>query len=208
MNSLQVFDDSFRWGRILRLALDEILGHDEVTTLLKLSDHPDHIDRYPCLIRDIKFSFENAGRLQAALECSYGHRAGRGLSMRVGRACLKYSLQKYGDELGLTDLTFRLLPLSRRLKLGSETLAGWFNQFTDQRVRLEVDDRRIQWHIEHCSLCGERRSDDPCCALAVGFMQEALSWLSGGKYYQVVDKNSIACDDGTCTIVIDQTPIV
>jgi hypothetical protein len=208
MNSLQFSDDQFRWGRIVLLALDEILGHEDANTLLKLPDHSEHIDRYAGLTRDMKFSFENAGRLQAALECSYGHRAGRGLSMRVGRACLKYSLQKYGDELGLTDLTFRLLPLSRRLKVGSEMLAGWFNHFTDQRVRLEVDDRRIQWHIEKCSLCGERRVDDPCCALAVGFMQEAFYWLSGGKYYQVVDNTCITCDDRTCTIVIDQTPIV
>jgi hypothetical protein len=120
---------------------------------------------------------------------------------------LKYGLHEFGPELGLTDLAFRLLPLPTRLKVGSEALAGLFNQFTDQRVRLEVDEKHSYWHSERCPLCWERQADGPCCTQAVGFLQEALYWVSGGKYFLVEEKNCIACGDRTCTIVIDQTPI-
>jgi predicted hydrocarbon binding protein len=43
--------------------------------------------------------------------------------------------------------------------------------------------------------------------LAVGLLQEALYWVSGGKYFHVEEKNCIASGDSTCTIVIEQAPM-
>ena len=126
--------------------------------------------------------------------------AGRGLALRVGRACLKYGLREFGPELGLTDLAFRLLPLQTKLKTGSEAFAALFNKYTDQQVRLERDEKYIFWHIERCPLCWERRTESACCHLAVGLLQEALFWVSGGKYFEVEEKKCIACGDSTCTI--------
>ncbi|MBE3144577.1 MAG: 4-vinyl reductase [Planctomycetes bacterium] len=207
MNSAPIYFFPNRMGRIVLLAMEEILGHDEANAVLNLAHLPNYIDQYPANNQDLKFPFEHISRLQTALECAYGARAGRGLSLRVGRACLKYGLREFGPELGLTDLAFRLLPLPKRLKVGSEALAGLFNQFTDQRVRLEMDEKQFYWHIERCPLCWERQADGPCCALAVGLLQEALYWVSGGKTFLVEEKNCIACGDSTCTIVIDRTPM-
>ncbi len=207
MKSAPVYFYPNRMGRIILLAMEEILGHNGVNAVLNLAHLPNYIDQYPAYNQDLKFPFEHVSRLETALESAYGPRAGRGLSLRVGRACLKYGLREFGPELGLTDLAFRVLPLPTRLKVGSEALAGLFNQFTDQRVRLEVDKKHIYWHIERCPLCWERQADGPCCDLAVGLLQEALYWVSGGKYFLVEEKNCIACGDSTCTIVIDQTPM-
>ena len=189
------------------LAMKEILGHDETIAVLNLANLPHYIDQYPASNQDLKFPFEHISRLQTALERAYGDLAGRGLSLRIGRACLKYGLREFGSELGLTGLAFRLLPLPKRLKVGSEALAGLFNQFTDQYYRLEVDEKYIIWDIEPCPLCWERQADGPCCTLAVGFLQEGLYWVSGGKTYLVEEKKCIACGDPTCTIMIDQTPM-
>ena len=145
--------------------------------------------------------------MQVGLESAYGPRAGRGLAVRVGRACFKYGLREFGPELGLTDLAFRLLPLQAKLKNGSEAFAALFNNFTDQRVRLDRDEKYIYWHIERCPLCWERQAKAPCCHLAVGLLQEALFWVSGGKYFEVEEKKCIACGDSACTILIDRTPI-
>jgi predicted hydrocarbon binding protein len=207
MNSAPIYFYPNRMGRIVLLAMEEILGHNEVNAVLNLAHLPDYIDQYPANNQDLKIPFEHVSQLQIAMESAYGPRAGRGLSLRVGRACLKYGLREFGSELGLTDLAFRLLPLPRRLKVGSEALAGLFNHSTDQRVHLEVDEKHIYWHIERCPMCWERQADGPCCTLAVGVLQEALYWVSGGKYYLVEEKKCIACGDSTCTIVIDQTPM-
>jgi predicted hydrocarbon binding protein len=207
MSSAPVYFYPNRMGRIVLLAMEEILGHDEVNAVLNLAHLPDYIDQYPANNQDLKFPFEHVSQLQIAMESAYGPQAGRGLSQRVGRACLNYGLREFGSELGVTDLAFRLLPLPRRLKAGSEALAGLFNQSTDQRVRLEVDEKHIYWHIECCPLCWKRQADGPCCFLAVGLLQEALYWVSGGKYFLAEEKKCIACGDGTCTIVIDKIPM-
>ncbi len=196
-----------RMGRVVLLAMEEILGHSGVNAVLHLADLPSYINDYPPYNQDLKFPFIHISRLQVSLESAYGPRAGRGLAMRIGRACLKYGLREFGPELGLTDLAFRLLPLQTKLKTGSEAFAALFNDYTDQKVRLERDEKYIYWYIERCPLCWERQSDGPCCHLAVGLLQEALYWVSGGKYFEVEEKQCIACGDDACTIFIDRTPM-
>lgn len=207
MNSAPIHFYPNRMGRIVLLAMEEILGHSGVIVVLNLAHLPDYIDQRPASNQGLKFLFEHVNRLQTGLEITYGPRAGRGLSLRVGRACWKYGLREFGPELGMTDLGFRMLPLPNRLRVGSEALTGLFNQITDQRIRLEVDEKHIYWHIERCPLCREMQADGPCCTLAVGLLQEALYWVSGGKHFLVEEKKCIACGDSTCTIVIDRTPM-
>jgi len=204
-----------RMGRILLLAMEEILGRSGVNAVLNLAHLSNYINNYPPHNQDMGFSFETISRLQAALEDAYGPRSGRGLAQRIGRASFKYGLREFGPELGLTDLAFRLLPLPAKLKSGSEAFAALFNGFTDQRVRLERDDKYIYWHIDRCPLCWDRQSQatavhfsgGPCCNLAVGLLQEALYWLSAGKSFEVKEEKCIACGDSTCTIIINQTPM-
>jgi predicted hydrocarbon binding protein len=205
-----------RMGRILFLAMEEILGRSGVNAVLNLADLQTFINNYPPYNQDLGFSFGNISQLQIGLESAYGPRTARGLALRVGRASFKYGLREFGPELGLTDLAFRLLPLPAKLKKGSEAFAALFNKFTDQRVRLERDEKFIYWHIERCPICWERRpkgngasfrSSGPCCHLAVGLLQEALYWLSSGRYFEVEEEKCIACGDSTCTILINQTPM-
>ncbi len=204
-----------RMGRIILLAMEEILGHSGLNAVLHLSHLADYINNYPPHNQDMRFPFEHVSELQVGLEAAYGPRAGRGLALRVGRACFKYGLREFGPELGLTDLAFRLLPIPSKLTAGSEAFAALFNNFTDQRVRLERDERYIYWNIERCPLCWGRQvastelsqANGSCCHLAVGLLQEALYWVSGGKYFQVEEKSCIACGDPACTIVIDQQPM-
>ena len=127
--------------------------------------------------------------------------------MRVGRACFKYGLKEYGSMLGLTEIAFRLLPLPTKLHTGAKAFADLFNKHTDQKVNVEEKDNKIFWHIERCPLCWERKAQEPICHLAVGLLQEALYWVSGGKVFDVEETACIARGDAACTIMIDQTPL-
>ncbi|MDP2975856.1 MAG: 4-vinyl reductase [Anaerolineales bacterium] len=189
------------------LALEEIIGRHGVNALLNLASLTGYINNYPPHNQDLRVPFEDISRIQSVLEEAYGPRGGRGLALRTGRASFSYGLREFGPELGLTDLAFRLLPLPIKLKVGSQALAGLFNQFTDQRVRLEIDEKNIFWHIERCPLCWQRQTADPACHLAVGLLQETLYWVSGGKFFSVEETQCIARGDETCTIVIDQNPL-
>ncbi len=194
-------------GRIILLALEEILGGNGVNAVLNLALLSDFIGNYPPHNQSPQFSFQSVSRLQSALDDMYGPRGGRGVALRAGRACFQYGLREFGPLFGLTDLTFRLLPLQAKLKMGTNAFADIFNKYSDQRVRVEDKGKRIFWHIELCPLCWERHVESPACHMAVGVLQEALYWVSGGKYFNVEETHCIARGDPTCTIVIDKTPM-
>jgi predicted hydrocarbon binding protein len=193
-----------KMGRIMLLGMEEIMGQNGVDAVLRLSPFEDFNQD---LSVDHTFSFEAVSNLQDALEQAYGPHGGRGLALRIGRACFKYGLKEYGSMLGLTEMAFRLLSLPVKLHIGAKTFADLFNKHTDQRVRVEEKDNKIFWHIERCPLCWERKAEEPICHLAVGLLQESLYWVSGGKIFNVEETACIAKGDGDCTIAIDQIPL-
>jgi len=196
-----------KMGRIILMGMEEVMGCNGVNMIIQLASLESLIPRpHPARTKRI-FSFETIGLIQGTLEQAYGPRGGRGLALRIGRACFKYGLKEYGSMLGLTEMAFRLLPLSTKLHTGAKSFSDLFNKHTDQRVRIEEREDRIYWHIERCPLCWQRKTSEPACHMAVGLLQEALYWLSGGKVFNVEETACIACGDPACTIVIDKAPI-
>jgi hypothetical protein len=196
-----------RMGRIILLSMEEVMGRSGVHAVLKLASLSHLIENYPSDNTELAFPFKTLGGITHMLENTYGPHGGRGLALRVGRACFNYGVRQYGTQLGLTEMAFRLLPLPKKVSAGARVLAELFNNFTDQRVRVEEAEGKLLWHIDRCPLCWERQAHDPVCHLAVGLLQEALYWLSGGKVFNVEEQTCIATGDTTCTIVIDQSPI-
>ena len=207
MNAITTYHYPNRMGRIILLSMEEVMGRNGVNALLKLASLPSLIENYPSDTAEPAFAFSTVSNLTEMLEQAYGPHGGRGLALRIGRACCNYGVRQYSTQLGLTQMAFRLLPLPSKLHAGASAFAELFNNFTDQRVRVEEEGGTILWHIERCPLCWERKTQDPVCHLAVGLLQEALYWLSGGKVFNVEEKTCIAAGDLTCTIVIDQSPL-
>ena len=207
MNTLTTYHYPNRMGRIILLSMEEVMGRNGVNALLKLASLPSLIENYPADTTEPAFAFSTVSNITEMLEHAYGPHRGRGLALRIGRACFNYGVRHYSTQLGLTQMAFRLLPLPSKLHAGTSAFAELFNNFTDQRVRVEEENGTILWHIERCPLCWERKAQDPVCHLAVGLLQEALYWLSGGKVFNVEEKTCIAAGDQTCTIVIDQSPL-
>lgn len=194
-------------GRIIVQAMQEVLGVEEMHSVLNLASLDFDLNRYPDARSNNLFSFARVSQLMQALEKAYGSQSGRGVALRVGRACFTYGLREYGSMLGITEMTFRLLPLPGKFRMGAQSLVDLFNQHTDQRVRVEDQKNKLIWHIERCPLCWERHTFESVCHLAVGLLQESLYWLSGGKTFDVEETSCIAQGASTCTIVIDKTPI-
>lgn len=196
-----------RMGRIILLSMEEVMGRTGVHAILKLASLPSLLDNYPADTAERNFPFSTVSNLTDTLEQVYGPHGGRGLSLRIGRACFNNGIRQYGTQMGITEMAFRLLPLPAKVSAGAKAFAELFNNFTDQKVRVEEEGDQLLWHIERCPLCWERHAHEPVCHLAVGLLQEALYWLSGGKVFNVEEKTCIAAGDETCTIVIDQSPI-
>ncbi len=196
-----------KMGRIALLAFEEVLGRNGLNAVLNLAGLAHLIRNYPPNNLDRAFPFSELAAIHEHLDKVYGQRGGRGLALRAGRACFKYGLREFGSTLGVANLAFRLLPLNMKLSTGAQAFADIFNRYSDQIVRLEEHTDHILWHIERCPICWGRRSEEPCCHLAVGMLQESLFWVSGGKYFQVEEVRCIACGDSTCTVLVDRSPL-
>ena len=194
-------------GRLLLLSMEEVLGREGLKTILEGGSFSDLIDHYPVPRSDKTFPFTTVSRLLESLEQAFGPQGGRGTALRIGRSCFQYGLRDYGALLGITEPAFRLLPFPTRLRAGAQSLAGLFNNHTDQRVRLEEKEDKLIWSIERCPLCWERQANTPICHLAVGLLQESLYWLSSGKVFEVEEIACIARGDKACNFIINQTPI-
>jgi predicted hydrocarbon binding protein len=196
-----------KMGRLVLLAMEEIIGRTGLNAILNLSGLSQFINNYPPNNLDLQFSFNNLSEILQRLEDLYGARGGQGLALRSGRACLKYGLREFGPLLGINDLAFRLLPLHMKLRVGAEAFALSFNELTDQVVRLEEEIDHYSWIIERCPLCWNRQAARPVCHLAVGILEESLHWVSGGRHFNVEEVQCIAAGDPTCTITIDKEPL-
>jgi predicted hydrocarbon binding protein len=195
-----------KMGRMLLLALEDVMGRNGVNAVLNLAKLPYRVNSYPPNNLELGFSFRELSKVMQTLEDMYGPRGGRSLAIRAGRAGFKYGLRDFGSLLGLADLAFRLLPLGVKLKVGLSAMGDTFNNFTDQRVRIQEDPERFIYIIDRCPVCWERSSDVPCCYAATGLLQEMVSWISGGKSFRVKEVSCIGAGDETCTFTIDRRP--
>jgi hypothetical protein len=196
-----------KMGQIMLYAMEEVMGRNGVNAVLNLARLPERIGNYPPNNFDKEFAFGEVGRLLQALDEMYGPRGGRGLARRAGRACFKFGVRDFGPMLGIADLTFRVVPLGMKLRVGFEVLAQTFNKFTDHLVRLGEDDQHFHWIMERCGTCWGRKTKSPCCHLAVGILEEGLYWVSGGKNFYVEEVTCIAAGDRACTILVGKHPL-
>ena len=196
-----------KMGRIILLGMEEVVGRNGLNAVLNMAGLSELVTSLPPNNLEPGFGFEQLSRIQASLEKMYGPRGGHGVALRTGRACFKYGLREFGSSLGLTNTAFQLLPLPEKILLGSSLFADVFNNYTDQRVHIEDAGGQILWHIDRCPVCWGRQAADPICHLAVGILQEALYWVSGGRYFCVEETGCIAQGDRACIIVIEKQPL-
>ncbi len=196
-----------KMARIVLLAMEEVMGRNGVAAVLNLANLKHLVNNYPPNNFDLQVTFGDLGALMRALDVMYGPRGGRGLALRAGRACFKHGLKEFGAASGIDDLSFRLLPLPLRLKVGGEAFCATLNQYSDQLVQCSETDDTLVVEIGRCAVCWGRTGAGPCCFLWVGLLQEALYWASGGKYFDVNETACVACGDEACTLVVSKQPL-
>lgn len=195
-------------GRIVFLAMEEVVGAEGMRAILSTARMQDRLDDYPPNNFAAEFSFDELGRIQRAIEELYGSRTGRRLARRIGRACFKAGVADLRPVLGIADLLLRILPLRMRCRIGFEVLAQIFGRFSDHVVQMEEDEQYFSWVTRRCGVCWGRHTDDPCCDLVVGLLEEGLYWLSGGASFFIEESSCIAAGHPTCTILIGKHPVM
>ena len=194
-------------GRILLLSYEEVIGQAAAIAVQKMAGLHHLIGMLPPNNMVREFRINDLSIIHETLEKMYGPHAGRGIAMKTGQVSFNYGLREFGPFLGISTLTYRLLPLAKKIERGIQTFTDIFNRYTSQNVSFHIHPENYLWEIYHCPLCWNREAETPCCHLAVGVFQEFLFWVSGGKYYLVEEIACIATGDTSCTFQMARQPL-
>ena len=197
-----------RMGRIILSSMKRELGLERLSEVLRAAGQS-HLANTGSLPSNLekRFAFETVSALQAATEQVFGARAGRNINYRVGRGTFEFGLKDFDPVLGIADMPMRLMPLGMKFRVGLDVFARVFNQFSDQVVKLSETDTHHLWIIERCPVCWNRHTDEPCCHLAGGLLEESIFWGMGNRRFKTAETSCIAHGDLTCTFEIDKQPL-
>ena len=194
-------------ARIYIEAMEEVMGKNGLNAILNLAGLAHLIDNYPPANLNKVFDFADYSSLNGALEDMYGARGGRGLELRAGRASFDRGLQGLGALSGVSDLAFKVLPLSAKLRAGLPAMAKIFSQVSDQRSIIRNQDDYFAYIMSPCPVCWGRRAERPICFAGKGLLEGGLDWLSGGRKFRVEEIECVAMGAPTCTYAIYKEPI-
>lgn len=195
-----------RWVRIILTSTEEIIGGNGVKSLLNLAGLPQYIDNYPDDNMKKEFPFEHVGKLQQAYWDMYGRRGARAFAIRAGKKTFNDGLDSFGTVATAARAAMKIGTLEKRISLGLQFFAKFFNKVSDQVVSVDEDDENWYWHLIKCPMCTNRTSEHPVCHLAVGVLQGALeNFAAEDKHYRITATQCIAAgaDEGLIAIEKD-----
>ena len=193
--------------RIYLESIQEIMGANGMKALLNMANMQDLIESFPPANLKKEFDFSDFTHLNEAMEMMYGPRGGRALALRAGRKAFDQGLRNLGSMVGIADKTFRLLPLSIKLKVGLRAMATAFASTSDQVCYVREAPDHFLYVIERCPVCWNRHTDAPICHAAMGIIQEGLHWGTGGKKFKLTEVACIAMGDPSCDFYISKEPV-
>jgi len=197
-----------KFALITLKSLEEVMGKNGLNAILNLAHLPHLIQNLPPDNLAKEFNFSDFSAVNEALEIMYGARGGRGLALRAGRAAFADGLRNFGALAGASDLAFKVLPLSAKMRIGIPAMAKIFSQISDQYSTVQEREHEFIYTIHRCPVCwGRSGSDKPVCFIATGLLQEGLKWLSGGSEFRVNESQCVAMGHSVCEFVIQKQPI-
>lgn len=197
-----------RWLRIILTSTEEIIGQNGVKSLLNLAGLPQYIDNYPADNMNKEFPFEHVGKLQQAYWDMYGRRGARAFAIRAGKKTFNDGLDSFGTVAKAARAAMKIGTLERRISLGLQFFAKFFNTVSDQVVSVDEDDENWYWHLIQCPMCTNRTSEYPVCHLAVGVLQGALeNFADANKHYRITATQCIAMGSEEGKIAIEKASV-
>lgn len=186
VTDLYIVDAYMLWAL---MAAEEVVGKNGLTVVLRQVSLEALINNYPPnqlkVTRNITFGEYAA--LNGGLLDFFG-RAGKSMTLRVGRQTARYAIDYQGALFGTAALlASKVLPVATQLKMGLNAMQLGLRrlaQAAGQDRRLSVEDRGDAWaYIDYddASSAG-KLSDEPMGWIQTGAIQESLRWQTGKEF--------------------------
>lgn len=209
--SYKLADAHMRWAL---QASEEVVGSQGLKVVLREANLAQLIENFPPneLTFDGAFTFGDYANLSAALLNFFG-RAGKSMTIRIGRLSVERSVEQQATVFGLNALVkaSKLLPLTAQLKAGLSVMQNGLTKISNsagQKRVLRLEDRgdRVAYIDEGCSACAGKMADHHICWIFNGSIAQALMWLTD-KPFAVEEVACRAMGDPACVWEIRKVPV-
>jgi predicted hydrocarbon binding protein len=194
-------------GRLYLMSLEDVMGRNGVNALLNLAATRHLVNNYPANNLKREFPFSDLSAISKSTETMYGGRGARGMELRAGRYAFNLGLKEFGPLLGMADLALKLMPMTMKMKIVLNATAQTFDRFSDQPTHVEERKGQFIYVIEKCPVCWGRQSEKPCCHLAQGILEEALTWVTGGHTFHMEEIECRGTGGQACIFAINKDPV-
>ena len=193
--------------RLIISGIQEIIGVDQLDVIMKNPElaHLMSVKQAAPLMSDI--GRNDLVYIRNSLQQHYGKVSGLGITCRAGQSLFPHFLREFGDELGMSQNSFKLLPTHTKIFNGLQAFADFFSQSMKSTINISQDQKNWYWEIRDCPWCRETTSDMQVCYFPVGIIQSFTSWASGGRYYSVSEIECHAAGQEICIIAVDKVPL-
>ena len=208
--SLLALDTYVRWAL---MASEEVVGEKGMHIVLREAGLEHLINHYPPneMSPGTKCSYGDYANLCAALLNFFG-RAGKSMTMRIGRKTMDLAIEQQASLFGLDTLVkaSRLLPLKAQLKAGLMFQISNLRKIGkmgghEWKIRLEDQGDKFSVIDETCPYCAGKEADTPICWVYNGALIQSTLWLTG-KEFIIEEVACRAMGAPACVWEIKKTP--
>lgn len=209
--SMYLVDAYMRWAL---LAAEEVIGEKGMHIVLREANLKHLVNNYPPNELSVsgQFTFGHYADLCAALLTFFG-RAGKSMTLRIGRLSAQYGVEQQSATFGLNTLVkaSRLLPLPAQQKAGMAVLQNGFRKIAStigQEMGLRLEDRgdKLAYIDATCAVCAGKQTDFPICWVFNGVLAQSTYWLTG-KEFTIQQVACRAMGDDACVWEVSKEPV-
>ncbi len=194
-------------ARSFFLSFEEELGAAEMKQALESAGLQTYVGGYPPYNDEKEVPLQIVGDFFIALEKFYDERSCRGLIQRAGRNCFNRLQRQPNPALGFSSTDFLVLPKAMKLRKGAQMVADYFQRYADIYVDTNWDGHDLHWRVQYQHINGTQPWFNYLADFFLGFWQEALYFISGGKSFVFDQNKTRQKGQAQCWIRIPSVPI-
>ncbi len=192
----QVVDKAFR---AILIGLEEVVGRNGVSSLLRQAHLPQYINNYPSSTMERHGHLvQYVAQINRALYDLYGARGSRAILRRLGRSEALSGLAENAAIANAAKLAMHFMPLRTKIKMSLETAAKQVNEQIDTTIKIVDDGQFFYYEDAHCIHCIDWHSETPVCHTLNGFIHGLLAWALGNENFLVEEIECRAKGDAVC----------